>query len=99
VQEALTNVARHSGSASCSVSVTRRTDQVHLAIEDQGRGLAAAARVSEPRRGLGLIGMRERAQTLAGRFAIENRPEGGTRVAVMLPVPAASASTDQRMAV
>jgi signal transduction histidine kinase len=95
VQEALTNVARHSGAASCSVSVVRRSGQVNLAIEDQGRGLTAAARMSEPRRGLGLIGMRERAQALAGRFAIENRPEGGTRVSVTLPVPAATEARDQ----
>ena len=94
VQEALTNVARHSGAASCSVSVVRTSSQVQFAIEDQGRGLTAAARMSEPRRGLGLIGMRERAQALAGRFAIENRPEGGTRVSVTLPVPAASESRE-----
>jgi signal transduction histidine kinase len=96
VQEALTNVARHSGAASCAVSVVRRGDDVQLAIEDQGRGLAAAARVTEPRRGLGLIAMRERAQSLAGRFAIENAPGGGTRVSVTLPVPAADA--EQRLA-
>ena len=95
VQEALTNVARHSGAASCSVRVERRGDQVQLTIEDQGRGLTAAARIGEPRRGLGLIGMRERAQSLSGRFAIENRAEGGVRVAVTLPVPVADA---ERMA-
>jgi signal transduction histidine kinase len=88
VQEALTNVARHSGSPSCAVVVARRGDQVRVVIEDQGRGLAAASRVSEPRRGLGLIGMRERAQALDGRFSIESRPEGGARVSVTLPVPA-----------
>jgi signal transduction histidine kinase len=109
VQEALTNVARHSGSPSCAVFVARRGDQVRVVIEDQGRGLVAAARVSEPRRGLGLIGMRERAQALDGRFSIENRPEGGARVSVTLPVPApdqqaanaaipaADASTPERM--
>jgi nitrate/nitrite-specific signal transduction histidine kinase len=38
--------------------------------------------------------MRERAQALAGRFAIENRPEGGVRVSVTLPVPAAALAPD-----
>jgi len=89
VQEALTNVARHSGAASCSVSVTRRGDEVHLSIEDHGRGFTPAARGADTPRGLGLIGMRERAQALAGRFVIENRAGGGTRVSVTLPVPAA----------
>jgi signal transduction histidine kinase len=41
--------------------------------------------------------MRERAQALAGRFAIENRPGGGTRVAVTLPVPRPATAT-QRLA-
>ena len=86
VQEALTNVARHSGALSSSVSVTRRDDSVNLTIEDTGRGMSGMPEVGAPR-GLGLIGMRERAQALAGRFAIESRPGGGTRVAVRLPVP------------
>jgi signal transduction histidine kinase len=92
VQEALTNVARHSGALSASVSVTRRHDTVYLIIEDTGRGITAPSAASGPR-GLGLIGMRERAQALTGRFAIENRPGGGTRVAVTLPVPRLDAVT------
>ena len=96
VQEALTNVARHSGALSSSVSVTRRDDSVSLAIEDSGRGISGVPDVGAPR-GLGLIGMRERAQALAGRFAIENRPGGGTRVSVRLPVPR-PATAAQRLA-
>ena len=92
VQEALTNVARHSGALSCSVRVTRGDEAVTLVIEDTGRGIIGAAdRMADARRGLGMIGMRERAQALAGRFAIENRPEGGTRITVTLPVPRAAA--------
>jgi signal transduction histidine kinase len=97
VQEALTNVARHSGALSSSVSVTRRGESVSLTIEDSGRGLSTGP-AAGPSRGLGLIGMRERAQALAGRFAIENRPGGGTRVAVTLPVPQV-ATAPQRVAV
>ena len=87
VQEALTNVARHSGASSCTVALIRRDGALHLTIEDDGRGIdAAAARAAGARRGLGVIGMRERAQALSGTFVIENRPEGGTRAAVRLPV-------------
>lgn len=90
VQEALTNVARHSGASSCTVALVRRDGVLHLTIEDDGRGIdTAAARAVDARRGLGLIGMRERAQALSGTFVIENRPEGGTRVGVRLPVLAA----------
>ena len=90
VQEALTNVARHSGASSCTVSLVRRDDMLQLTIEDDGRGLdASAASASDARRRLGLIGMRERAQALAGTFVIENRAEGGACVIVRLPAPAA----------
>ncbi|MBI4263483.1 MAG: MCP four helix bundle domain-containing protein [Acidobacteria bacterium] len=102
VQEALTNVARHSGASSCTVALIRRDGVLHLTIEDDGRGIdTAAARAVDARRGLGLIGMRERAQALSGTFVIENRPEGGTRVAVRLPVLAsvdAPAGESQRLA-
>lgn len=88
VQEALTNVARHSGATSCTVSLIRRENVLQATIEDDGRGLASmTARTPDANRGLGLIGMRERAQNLAGSFVIENRAEGGTRVVVKLPVP------------
>jgi signal transduction histidine kinase len=98
VQEALTNVARHSGAASCSVVVRRASETVSLVIEDSGRGITGALDgMSAARRGLGMIGMRERAQALAGRFAIENRAEGGTRISVSLPVPPL-ASPEERLA-
>jgi two-component system sensor histidine kinase UhpB len=86
VQEALTNVARHSGALSCMVSLRKVNGSVELIVEDSGRGIAPAAGGTDARRGLGLMGMRERAQSLAGRFTIENRPEGGTRVVVILPL-------------
>ena len=88
VQEALTNVARHSGALSCTVSLKRVEGEVELVVEDSGRGMASAADGADARRGLGLMGMRERAQALSGRFTIANRPEGGTRIVVALPVRA-----------
>jgi signal transduction histidine kinase len=88
VQEALTNVARHSGATVCAVSVIRGEDALHLVIEDDGYGIDPEMTGAAPaRRGLGLVGMRERAQALRGTFLIENRREGGTRVSVTLPVP------------
>jgi two-component system sensor histidine kinase UhpB len=90
VQEALTNVARHSGALSCHVSLRRADGEVELVVEDSGRGMAVASGEADARRGLGLMGMRERAQALAGRFTLSNRPEGGTRIVVTLPVGAGS---------
>ena len=103
VQEALTNVARHSGASSCTVALVRRDGMLHLTIEDDGRGIdTVAARAKDLPRGLGLIGMRERAQALSGTFIIENRHEGGTCVTVRLPIPAtdeSAAATSQKLAV
>jgi signal transduction histidine kinase len=87
VQEATTNVARHSGASLCTVALGRREGMLQLVIEDDGRGIdAAKAGSGDARRGLGLIGMRERAQALSGAFVIENRLEGGTRVRVRIPI-------------
>src|SRR5688500_5191505 len=94
VQEALTNVARHSGALSCEVSLRRLADNVELVIEDSGRGMTLTFDSRDARRGLGLMGMRERAQALDGRFVLANRPEGGTRIVVTLP--AASARSAQK---
>ena len=85
VQEGLTNVARHSGALSCEVSLRRVEDHVELVIEDSGRGMTLSSDAHDARRGLGLMGMRERAQALNGRFVLANRPEGGTRIVVTLP--------------
>jgi signal transduction histidine kinase len=95
VQEALTNVARHSGALSCEVSLRRLKDHVELVIEDSGRGMTLTSDSRDAGRGLGLMGMRERAQALDGRFVLANRPEGGTRIVVTLPA-AASARSAQK---
>lgn len=97
VQEALTNVARHSGASSCTVSLIRRDGFLHLTVEDDGKGLSGSVpRTADARRGLGLIGMRERAQALSGTFHIENRHEGGARVIVRLPAPTVESTVAAR---
>ena len=89
VQEALTNVLKHASATTCTVRLVRRDEHVQLTIDDDGRGIESAADTRVPvRRGLGIIGMRERAASLAGTFAIRNRPEGGTHVLVRLPLNA-----------
>jgi signal transduction histidine kinase len=85
VQEALTNVARHSGALTCEVALRRDQDHVELVIQDSGRGMSLTSDATDARRGLGLMGMRERAQALNGHFVLANRDEGGTRIVVTLP--------------
>jgi two-component system, NarL family, sensor kinase len=101
VQEATTNVARHSGASACTVALVRRDGMLQLTIEDDGKGIDLKPRQADSSRGLGLIAMRERAQALSGGFVIENRAEGGTRLIVRLPVLAAvepAASGAERLA-
>ena len=69
VQEALTNVARHSGAATASVIVERRDGQVCTIVEDDGCGFDPAATSA----GLGLDGIRERSGLLGGTFEIESK--------------------------
>jgi signal transduction histidine kinase len=86
VQEALTNVARHAQARTCRVTLRRDADRLHVIIEDDGKGFDAVA-LGEPvgRRGLGLLGMRERAAQLKGALQIDSAPGQGTRVVVDLP--------------
>jgi len=90
VQEALSNVARHSGATACTVSLNSGRGVLRLVIEDNGRGIGPIATRLTSGRGLGLIGMRERAQALGGTFTIRERDGGGTIVAVTLPLDIAA---------
>jgi signal transduction histidine kinase len=84
VQEALSNAARHSGSARVAVRVQRRDDRLSVQVEDGGRGFDPKLVLAEPSTG-GLIGMRERAVALGGKLTVEAAEGGGTRVAAELP--------------
>jgi signal transduction histidine kinase len=81
VQEAVTNVVRHSGTRDCSVTVDYRRDELAVDIVDLGCGGTVAGS------GFGIAGMRERVTLLHGEFSAGPRPEGGFHVAARLPVP------------
>jgi signal transduction histidine kinase len=83
VQEALTNVAKHAEATRVSILVVRRGDAVAAVIEDDGAGFGAAAARDDA---LGLAGMRERVALVDGRLRIESSPEGGTTIAVEVPL-------------
>ena len=84
VQEALTNIARHSGATGAWVRLQPRGSSVRLTIEDNGRGIPA--RLSNERRSLGMVGMRARARQINGDLSVENRSEGGVRIEVIAPI-------------
>ncbi|MDQ3259157.1 MAG: PAS domain-containing protein [Acidobacteriota bacterium] len=85
-QEALNNVAKHSQAASVAVVLERRDRQVSLIIEDDGIGFDLQQTFGADDKGLGLIGMRERAALVGGTVEIESQPNGGTTVAVRIAV-------------
>lgn len=81
VQEALTNVVRHSGSRHARVAFAHDGDALRLRIDDEGPATGADAGGS----GNGLAGMRERAAALGGTIDAGPRPDGGFRVLAVLP--------------
>ena len=81
LQEALTNVSRHSGATEVGVTVALDAETVTMAISDNGVGADAAVAPE----GAGLRGVRERCEFLGGAATIEMRPGAGTRVQVRLP--------------
>ncbi len=81
VQEALTNVAKHSGARQATVRLDWRTGASCLEIEDRGLGFDPQAAMQQ-RGHLGLAGMAERAHEIGWRLAVESRRGQGTRIRV-----------------
>jgi signal transduction histidine kinase len=81
IQEALTNCARHSKARSISVVIEQIKDDLRLTIRDDGIGLDPAS----SGKGLGLIGIQERARELGGRMRIEKTAQSGTTLTVIMP--------------
>jgi two-component system NarL family sensor kinase len=82
-QEALTNVARHAGASRVTVRLVATPDQVRLVVQDDGRGFDAS-HVRDDRHGL--VGMRERADTIGGSLKVEGTTNGGTRIEITVPL-------------
>jgi signal transduction histidine kinase len=85
VQEALSNVARHSSSPEASVRLTCDADRLELEVEDRGTGFRDENVGTEADRGMGLISMRERAELVGGELHVRHPPGGGTTVHLVIP--------------
>lgn len=86
VQESLTNVLKHSGVRTAMVTIKKSTKGITLQVADEGKGFEIENRIQKRgrRRGLGLLGMRERARALGGELSISSHPGRGTKVRVHL---------------
>ncbi len=84
VQEALTNVTRHAGQATATISLTYGDTDLTVQVDDDGRGAPFA--VNGTGGGNGIPGMKERAAALGGQLEAGPRPGGGFRVRSRLPL-------------
>lgn len=86
-QEAITNIVKHSGAESVSIAVEFHANSAAVHIEDDGHGFSVEEVTSslETDRGLGLLGMKERAELLDGYLRIEAQHERGTKVSAEVP--------------
>ena len=87
LQEALNNTFKHGEASKVSVILEEHNDTIRLIVEDNGVGFAPDE-YPEPRgdgRGLGLVGMRERAELLGGSVEIESAPGNGTTIFASIP--------------
>jgi signal transduction histidine kinase len=81
LQEALNNVKRHAGAQEAWVRLEFQNDSISLEVEDHGRGFAPDA----GHQGIGLVGMRERAELVGGTLQVARREGGGTIVRLVVP--------------
>ncbi len=81
LQEALNNVARHSGARAAWVRLRFTGKDLELEVEDHGKGFGA----DPPKTGIGLVAMRERAELLGGSLEFRQPPAGGTLVRLRVP--------------
>jgi signal transduction histidine kinase len=92
-QEALTNVARHSGARRVEVKLESRGKWIVLTVKDDGRGMnleraAPAARTGAGRpAAMGMVGMRARARSAGGDIAVRSREGEGVLIEVRVPIP------------
>jgi signal transduction histidine kinase len=86
VQEALTNVARHSDSTTASVTIVENDSQVLVEVSDPGCGFDAGKESARPE-SIGLAGMAERVHWAGGEIEIVSSPGKGTRIQAAFPRP------------
>ena len=96
VQEALTNVAKHSSAPLARVALSRRRNEVTLQVQDNGVGFEPADKTQSNGTGLGLFGMQERLALVGGDVQIESVKGQGTTITARVPIVSKRASTRRK---
>ena len=88
IQEAVNNVANHSGAQNFTITLVMKTRCLSLTMVDDGWGfdMAELARSNDGKRGLGLMGMKERVELLGGTFSIYSELGHGTEITMQVPL-------------
>jgi PAS domain S-box-containing protein len=84
-QEALSNVLRHARAERVTVTITKGYPNIIMIVEDDGKGFALEGDWARGK-GLGIVGMRERVESLGGKFIIRSVAGEGTRIRVTIPL-------------
>jgi len=84
-QEALTNIARHSGAKTARVVARRDEHVLRLSVEDDGEGFDPST-TSQGEHGVGLFGMAERLALIGGVLTVDSRPGQGTTIVAEIPL-------------
>jgi signal transduction histidine kinase len=82
LQEAMNNVAKHSGASRIEFFLNKKNETLELSVKDNGNGFDYLGILSEMsnKKGLGLIGMRERAEQSFGSFMVDSSKNKGTQI-------------------
>ena len=94
VQEALTNAVKHANATNVWIRAWREDFTQCCTIRDDGAGFKVRRGQGTPRKGLGLVAMRERVSAIGGTLQIESRPGHGTEVSIRLPLEGNDANTN-----
>ncbi|MEO7356041.1 MAG: CheR family methyltransferase [Ignavibacteria bacterium] len=88
VQEGLQNIAKHSKATNVKIEISQGKDQIHLSISDNGRGFVYSQTISHEKdmQQLGLLGIKERAESIGGKLIIKTERGLGTLIKVSLPL-------------
>jgi signal transduction histidine kinase len=97
IHEALSNVFKHAQATTSSVVMERDGNLLKVTVEDNGKGFVPG-QTAEEKFHFGLQTMKERAETLGGRFTIDSAPGKGTRVMVLFPFEEGSNETNPAVA-
>ena len=99
VQECLTNIHRHSGSSTASITVRQKNDSLVIQVQDQGKGIPLEKQLElteTSRGGVGLRGMRERLRQAGGTLEVQSDRNGTTVTAIFPLAPIGGAADKPR---